>query len=126
MDFTDPFQMQKQMFKTWEKEMNQAVEKFLREPAFMQNLSKNMQQALDLERMIQSHMEPVLKKMGLPSREDFEKLAHNLHMAETRALDLEEKVLLLTEEVASLKATKAPTKKAATPKKTTRKKASEA
>ncbi len=118
----DPFSMHKNMTQQWEKMMGEYLSQQVRDPAFMQILSQNMQQMLDMEQLIQKQIQPILNKLNLPTKECMQKLYESLHTLETRNLDLEEEVMGLRGELSDLKAQFSAPKKVSKPKTSTTKK----
>ncbi|MBW7876609.1 MAG: hypothetical protein H3C47_11545 [Candidatus Cloacimonetes bacterium] len=99
----DPFSMHKNMTQQWEKMMGEYLSQQVRDPAFMQVLSQNMQQMLDMEQLIQKQLQPILTKLNLPTKESLEKLYESLHTLESKNLDLEEEVMSLKQELVKIK-----------------------
>ena len=129
----NPFDMQKQMFAEFEKNLGEYVQKTMREPVFMKLVAKNMATNLDVRTVVKKQLEKMLQSLDVPTQESMANLYRTVHDLETRMLDLEEKIEDLEEELAAVKkkpavkevkpkavAKKAPAKKAK-PKKTAKK-----
>ncbi len=97
MDF-NAFNPGKQMFEYWEKHLGEYLEKMVRDPAFMRMISKNMSHNLDMEAMVQNHLQSVMKKLNLPDRDSLTQTQAMLHELENKVLDMEEVLPQLMQE----------------------------
>jgi|GEM_PF-1052849 len=86
----DPFNYQKEMFKQMESGFSEMMHKMMREPSFMQTLSKNMGSMLDVEGMIRKHVDSVLKAYKIPTQEDLSLVLETVNRLESSLLDMEE------------------------------------
>ncbi len=113
----NPFDMQKQMFAEFEKNLGEYVQKTMREPVFMKLVAKSMATNLDMRSVVKKQLEKMLRSLDVPTQENMANLYRTVHNLETRMLDLEEKVEDLTEELAALKKKKPAAAPKAAPKK---------
>ena len=88
----DPFHYQKEMMKQMEAGFSDMVQKIMREPSFMQNLSQNMGAMLDIEGIVRKHIESILKAYKIPTQQDLDQIYATLNRVESAHLDLEEEL----------------------------------
>ena len=112
----NPFDMQKQMFAEFEKNLGEYVQKTMREPTFMKLVAKNMATNLDVRTVVKKQLEKMLHSLDVPTQESMANLYRTVHDLETRMLDLEEKIEDLEDELAVLKKKKPAAVKEAKPK----------
>lgn len=112
----NPFDMQKKMYEAWEKNFSGYLDKFMREPAFMKAMAKNMETTMDIHQMVKKQVRMVLKGLSIPTEESLSGLYKTVHNVETRLLDLEEKFDELSQSRGSAQAGTVPEKGKSQPK----------
>ena len=95
----NPFDIQKQVFGDFEKNIGEYLQKTMREPAFMKIVAQNMSASLDVRGLIKEQLEKVLKGLDIPTNTTMEGLYKTVHDLETRLLDLEEQVEDLSDDL---------------------------
>ncbi|MBI4860821.1 MAG: hypothetical protein HY815_11265 [Candidatus Riflebacteria bacterium] len=88
----NPLEFNAGLFGQFEKALAEFFDKRMRDPDFMQILSKSMGVSLDAKAQLDARIEELLKGMNLVTRKDMEALFVTLNGLETRIIDLEEKV----------------------------------
>ena len=88
----DPFEYQKKMVQEWEKNLAKYMDKTMRDPGFMQLMSRNLGTSLDVQKMVKDQMQKGLAGLSIPTSEDLKKIYTVLNRVESLLLDLEERV----------------------------------
>lgn len=88
----DPFEYQKKMVQEWEKNLAKYMDKTMRDPGFMQLMSRNLGTSLDVQKVVKDQMQKGLAGLSIPTSEDLKKIYTVLNRMETLLLDLEERV----------------------------------
>ena len=78
------------MMKQMEKSVSEALEKMMREPSFMQILSKNMGSFLDMQGLVKEQVDVVLKTYSVPTRDELDQIHSRLNRIESLLLDMDE------------------------------------
>jgi BMFP domain-containing protein YqiC len=88
----DPFEYQKKMVQEWEKNLAKYMDKTMRDPGFMQLVSRNLGTSLDVQKVVKDQMQKGLAGLSIPTSEDLKKVFTVLNRVESLLLDLEERV----------------------------------
>lgn len=88
----DPFEYQKKMVQEWEKNLAKYMDKTMRDPGFMQLVSRNMGASLDVQKMVKDQMQKGMASLSIPTSEDLKKIYTTLNRVESLLLDLEERM----------------------------------
>ena len=102
----NPFDVQKQMFAEFEKNLGEYLQKTMRDPTFMKMVAKNMSTNLDMRSVVKKQLDSMLQTLDVPTQESMANLYRTVHNLETRMLDLEEEVEELSDELKKVKKTK--------------------
>lgn len=97
----NPFEMQKQMYEQWEKNLGKYIEETMRQPEFMKLVGRNLEATLDLQATIKKNLRSTLKTLSIPTEQDLEGLYRSVNDLESRSLDIEEAVEDLRDELAA-------------------------
>jgi hypothetical protein len=99
----DPGSFQKQFFDQMETVFVEKIGEMLKDPDFLEKVSKGMGAGLESKKKADSMSKAYLEKMNMPTRDDISKILQYLQQIESKIIDLEEKIEDLQDEVAELK-----------------------
>ena len=63
----NPFEMQKQMFQEWEKNLGKYLEATMRQPEFMKIVGKNLEATMDFQGAVKKQLQKALRAGGIPT-----------------------------------------------------------